>query len=128
MVSNNWSKSSLLNFITSLLLKVFCVYFFSFLYLKKLKSTFKYVLHCSHHSLSDVIQPFFISQMRMLQQFSFSIFFMRKLINRELFSTLMFCINTCLVFKIHISLFLEWTICRQQEALQWNSISHRDRC
>ena len=36
-----------------------CVDLFNFLYLEKLKSTCKHVLHCSHHSLSDVAWPSF---------------------------------------------------------------------
>ena len=31
----------------------------NFLYLENLKSTYKHVLHCSHHTLSDVLWPFF---------------------------------------------------------------------
>ena len=46
MVLNNWWKLSLLNFITSVL-PVFCVDLFNFLYLEKLKSTCKHVLHYS---------------------------------------------------------------------------------
>ena len=66
MVLNNWSESLFLNFITSVLFNVFCVYFFNFLYLSKLKSTCKHKIHCSHHPLSDVVWSLFISWARIL--------------------------------------------------------------
>ena len=57
----------LLNFITSVLPNVFRIDLFNFLYLEKLKSTCKHVLHRSHHSPSDVVWPFFVSRMRTLR-------------------------------------------------------------
>ena len=54
-------------FITSMLPNVFCVDLFNFLYLEKLKSTCKHVLHCPHHSPSDVVWPFFVFRTRILQ-------------------------------------------------------------
>ena len=56
----------LLNFITSVLLNVFCVYLFTFLYLEKLKSTCKHVLHHSHHSPRNVVWQLFVSCLLLL--------------------------------------------------------------
>ena len=67
MVLNNWWKSSLLNFITSILPNVFCVCLFDFLCIEKLKSHCKHVLYCSHHSFNDVTWPVFVSWTTILQ-------------------------------------------------------------
>ena len=94
-----------------------CLFFFDFLYLEKLKSTCKHVVHCSHHSLSDVIWSVFVFWTRILWHwkkiikklmtiFFFYDFFKKLkilviLINWELISAFVSWINSC--FVIHIS-------------------------